>query len=147
MINRRRALQSFVILAAAGTPSRSGVLLGSIPVTDTLAADETPLTLEEMLGETIELCRRLKPSPPESQRLCEMALARVQRSTYSSPAFWQACSDSVARLEVAVSRCEHTDSPQETTTAAVLYQLRSLRHRLSKQTVQVIGGLGRLASC
>ena len=145
MINRRRALQSFIVLAAAGTASRSEMLLGSIPESDTLAANESPLTFAELLREAIELCCAMKSSPLESRRLCEIALARVQRSTDSSPAFWQACSDSVARLEVAVSRCKHIDSREETTTAAALYRLRSLRDRLASQTIQVIGGLGRLA--
>jgi hypothetical protein len=92
----------------------------------------------------IAICRAMKASPLGSQGLCEIALARAQRAADSSPAFWQACSDEVARLEAAVSRCEHTDWPEETTRAAALYQLRSLRSLLANQTVQVIGGIGRL---
>ena len=145
MINRRRALQSFLCFAAASISSRSGVLLGSLPTSETSAADKFQSVLAEMLRETIELCRTMKSVPRESRRLCEIALVRAQRSVETSPAFWQACADSVARLEVAVSECEQEDSLDGRRTAATLDRLRSLRKRLETQTVQVIGGLGQLA--
>ena len=145
MINRRRALQSCLSFAAATVASRTGILFGSLPGTS--AANESRLTLAEMLREAIELCRRKKSLPRESRRLCEVALVRVQRSDDISPAFWQACADSVARLEVAVSGCEHASSWEECSTAAAMYQLRSLRQHLVNQTVRVIGGLGRRAYC
>ncbi len=149
MINRRRALQSCLSFAAATAASRTGILFGRLPGTFAAAsaANESRLTLAEMLREAIELCRRKKSLPRESRRLCEVALVRVQRSDDISPAFWQACADSVARLEVAVSGCEHASSWEECSTAAAMYQLRSLRQHLVNQTVRVIGGLGRRAYC
>ncbi|MEJ7589924.1 MAG: hypothetical protein WKF77_00080 [Planctomycetaceae bacterium] len=145
MINRRRALQSFLSFAAASIVSRNGALLGSLPASETSAADKSRSALAEMLRDTIELCRTMKSALPESQRMCEIALVRELRSVESSPAFWQACADSVSRLEVAVSECKQADSRERRTTAATLYRLRNLRTRLAKQTVQAIGGLGRLA--
>ncbi len=145
MINRRRALQSFLSFAAASIACPSGVLLGSLSASETSAADKSRTALAEMLRDTIALCRTMKLVPRESQRMCEIALVRAQRSVESSPAFWQACADSVARLEGAVSECEQADFRAGRTTAATLYRLRSLRDRLTKQTDQAIGGLGRLA--
>jgi len=151
MINRRRVLQSFLSFAAASVASHEGILFGSSPGPGTSgpgtsATSESGLTLAEMLRDAIEFCRRNPSAPRESRRLCEIALTRVQRSADTSPAFWQACADSVARLEAAVSGCEHANSSDEWTTAAELYQLRSLSKCLLNQAVRVIGGLGRRAS-
>ena len=145
MINRRRALQSFLSLAAASVAGPGRMLFGSLPVSGNSTANESPSTLAEMLRDTIEHCRRMTSAPLESRRLFEIALARVQQSVEGSPAFWQACTDSVARLEVLISRCENVVSPRDRTTTATLYQLRSLRECLVNQTVQAIGGCSRLA--
>jgi len=145
MIKRRRALQSFLSLVAASVASRGRILFGSLPVSGNSTADESSSTLVEMLRATIELCRKMTSAPLESRRLCEIALARVQRSVDGSPAFWQACADSVARLEVLISRCEKADSRGDRTTTATLYQLRSLRECLVNRTVQAIGGWSHLA--
>jgi hypothetical protein len=145
MINRRRALQSYLVLAAASVASGDGELFGSVLVPATCAVNESRLTLAEMLRDAIELCRRMTLVPRESRRLCEIALVRVQRLDEMSPAFWQACADSVARLEVAVSGYEQAGSFAEWTPLAAPYQLRSLRERLVSQTVQVIGGQDRRA--
>ena len=147
MINRRRALQSFLSFAAASFAGHSGILFGRLPepgtsAPGTSAADRSGLMLAAMLRDAIELCRRKPSAPRESRRLCEIALARVQRSADTSPAFWQACADSVSRLEIAVSGCEYADSYEKCKAAATVDQLRSLRKHLANQTVQAIGGLG-----
>jgi len=150
MINRRRVLQSCLSFAAASGASRGGSLFGSLrlPYGSFLqpcisAADESGQPLAEMLRDAIELCRKITLVPHESRRLCEIALVRVQRSDEMSPAFWQACADSVGRLETAISECGHANSLAECPRADVLYQLHRLRAHLITQTVQVIGRVGR----
>lgn len=150
MINRRRVLRSFLSLAAAGAASRTGWLFGGQPalpghlqMSGTSAATESSRTLAEMLREAIELCRTMKESSFDSQQLCAIALARAQRSVNSSPAFWQACSDSISRLEAAVSRRQSADFQEVRTTARALCQLGNLKKRLINQTNQVIGSVGR----
>lgn len=145
MINRRRTLQSFLSLAAASVVSPGRMLFGSLSVSGNSTADRSRLTLAEMLRDTIEHCRTMTSGPLESHRLCEIALTRVQQSVDGSPAFWQACADSVARLELHFSECENTASPRDRTAMATLYQLRSLRECLVNRTVQAIGGWSHVA--
>jgi hypothetical protein len=145
MINRRLALQSFLSFTAAAIAGRSGFLFGSLHPPRTFATEDSSSTLAELLQSAIRLCRTMRSVPRESRRLCEIALVRVQQSAETSPAFWQACADSVSRLEVAVSGDQNTHSREERAMATALDQFRSLRKLLADKAVQEIGRMDRFA--
>ena len=139
MINRRRVMQSLLNLAAVGVASRRETLFADVSVSRTSAAIETSFTLEELLRGVIAHCCLVSCPLSETRLFFEIALARVQRSTEGSPAFWQACADSAARLEIIFSGYEPAHSARNNTTQTMLYQLRRLRDSLAKQTVRAIG--------
>jgi len=157
MMNRRQLLQSLFGFTAGcavvywqtaiGQTASAGL---SAPVPQ---ADNSSRTLIELLQNTIQLCHNGRHvglaanqrEAVETQELCHQAITRIRRSSRNTPAFWQACSDSVSRLEAAVSA--HLKVPLAETRSAsdTLRQLRSLKRQLAIQTIQAIGAPSRLA--
>ncbi|MDA1230619.1 MAG: hypothetical protein O2856_07590 [Planctomycetota bacterium] len=152
MINRRRVLRACISLTVGCAGFRDRTVFGAPATSSPRTNGESTQTLLNLLQETIQLCRstrhRLEPASCEfmqTQQMCEVAMLRVQASVDDGPAFWQACSDSVLRLEVAISSAL-AEAPQISRISFVnLYQLRSLREHLANQIVQAIEAPSRLA--
>ncbi len=152
MMNRRQVLQSFFSFTAGCAVVHCQIAIGglSAPVPQ---ADNSSRTLIELLHNTIQLCHNGRhiglaanqPEAVETQELCQQAITRVQRSSRNTPAFWQACSDSVSRLEAAVSAHVKATRTETRSSSDTLHQLRSLKRNLSIQTIQAICEPSRLA--
>lgn len=152
MINRRRVLRAFISLAVGCAARRERTVFGALSTWSPRTNSESTQTLLNLLQETIQLCRSAKHGAPpascefmQTQQMCGIAIARVQRSIDDGPAFWQACSDSVVRLEIAISSVLAAAPPTARISFVNLYQLRSLREHLANQISQAIEAPSRLA--
>jgi hypothetical protein len=146
MINRRATLQALFSFVAAGFTSPGRIASGGLLISDSSVAGHTVCPLEESLRATIVICRN-QPAATEFNNLAEVALDRVHRSPEDAPAFWQACVDSVSRLEAQLAADQNTNLFEVERIKARLYQLRNLRDQLAVRTVQAIGGRSRVKSC
>ena len=161
MINRRQILQSFFGFTAGCAVVHCQTAIGQTAIGQTaigglsaLASqpDNSSRTLIERLQNTIQLCddgRHLgiaadQREAVETRELCQQAIARVQRSTRDTTAFWQACSDSVSRMEAAVSAHIKATAAETQSLSNTLHELHSLRKQLEVQAIQAIGTPGRL---
>lgn len=150
MMNRRRVLQSFFSFTAGCAVVHCQSAFGGLSSAD-LQADNSP-TLIELLQSTIRLCDNGQQvglatnqrESAETRQLCKQAICRVQHSSQDTPAFWQACSDSVSRLEAAVSAHLHARDAESRVITRTLHQLRSLKKQLALQVFQAIGTAGQL---
>ncbi len=150
-MNRRQLLKSFLSLAAgsAVVHCRTAFSTLSTPQPQT---DNSSETLTELLQNTIQLCVNGghvgitidQREAVEARELCQQALTRLQRSTLDTPAFWQACADSVSRLEATVSSHIESTQAEHHSQFQTLRQLRNLKRQLTIQTVQAIGATSRL---
>ena len=152
MINRRRILQSIFSFTAGCAAIHTNSTFGDTSKLQSTSKDSAQL-LVDLLQDAIQLCGKIVNLPHhfsqselvQTRNLCQLAIARVQHSADNSPAFWQACSDSIIRLEVAVSARVDTDFQNARFSFVSLYRLRDLREQLVVRTVQAIGGPSRLA--
>lgn len=157
MMNRRQLLQSFFGFTAGCSVVYCQTAIGQTASAGLsallLQADNSSQTLIELLQNTIQLCHNGRHvglaanqrEAVETQELCQLAITRVQRSSRNTPAFWQACSDSVSRLEAAVSAHVKGTLAETRSSSDTLRQLRSLKKQLAIQTIQAIGTPSRLA--
>ncbi len=152
MINRRQALQSFFSFTAGCAVVHCQTAIAGLSA-QMPQADNSSGTLIELLQNTIQLCRNGRHvglaadqrEAVETQELCQQAITRVQRSSRNTPAFWQACNDSVSRLEAAVSAHMEATRTETRSSSNTLRQLRSLKKKMAIQTIQAIGITSRLA--
>ena len=143
MMNRRQVLQSFFSFTAGCAAVHCQTAFGGF----------SSQTLIELLQNTIQLCQKRqhvgiaasRREAVETRELCQLAITRVHRSSRNTPAFWQACSDSVSRLEAAISAFVKATPAETRWPADTLRQLRSLKKQLAIQTIQAIGIPSRLA--
>ena len=145
-MNRRRVLQSFLSFTAGCAVVQSqtaiGMLSASVP-----QADDSAQTLIALMQNAIQLCHdghhvglaANRREVVETRQLCHQAITRVQRSSEDTPAFWQACNDSVGRLEAAVSAHIEATHLETRSSSNTLCQLRNLKKHLAIRTVQAIG--------
>ena len=151
-MNRRQVLQSFFSFTAGCAAVHCQTAFGGFSTT-VPSTDNSSQTLIELLQNTIQLCQKRqhvgiaasRREAVETRELCQLAITRVHRSSRNTPAFWQACSDSVSRLEAAVSACVKATPAETRWPADTLRQLRSLKKQLAIQTIQAIGIPSRLA--
>ncbi len=151
-MNRRQVLQSFFSFTAGCAVVHFQTAIAGLSA-QVPQADNSSGTLIELLQNTIQLCRNGRHvglaadqrEAVETQELCQQAITRVQRSSRNTPAFWQACSDSVSRLEAAVSAHMEATRPETQSSSNTLRQLRSLKKKMAIQTIQAIGITSRLA--
>ena len=147
MMNRRQVLQSFSSIATASVFARVATATGMVS-----EVNQSVRPLAELLQDTIELCRsshsewrQVRATVPasldrqcvRSGQLCEIALGRLRQSSDRSPAFWQACADSVARLQAMIL---HSTAGGDRSWTDVTETLRQLRSCLASQTVLAIEG-------
>lgn len=152
MINRRRVLQSLFSFTAGFAVVHCQTANGGLP-TAVPQADNSSRTLIELLQDTIQLCHNghheglaaNQREAVETLQLCQQAIIRVRRASQDTPAFWQACGDSVSRLEAAVSAPRQATLPESRSLRDALRQLRSLKKHLAIRTIQAIGTPSRLA--
>lgn len=151
MMNRRRVLQSFFSFTAGCAVVHCQSAFGGLSAPD-VHFDNSSRSLSELLQSTIRLCDNGQPvglaanqrESAETRQLCQQAIYRIQHSSQDTPAFWQACSDSVGRLEAAVSAHLHASAAESRVTTHTLHQLRSLKKQLALQVFQAIGTAGQL---
>lgn len=150
MMNRRRVLQSFFSFTAGCAVVHCQSAFGGLSSADVQA--DNSRTLIESLQSTIRLCDNGQQAglaakhreTVETRQLCQQAIDRVRHSSQDTPAFWQACSDSVSRLEAAVSAHLHASAAESPVITNTLHQLRSLKKQLALQVFQAIRTAGQL---
>lgn len=151
MMNRRQVLQSLFSFTAGCAVVHCQTAITGLSA-QTPQADNSSGTLIELLQNTIQLCNNGRHvglaadqrEAVETQELCQQAITRVQRSSRNTPAFWQACSDSVSRLEAAVSAYMEASRVETQSSSNSLRRLRSLKKQLAIQTIQAIRMTSRL---
>ncbi len=151
MVSRRRVLQSFAGIAAGCVVVHDQAAIGKFS-SHWLQKDDSE-SLIELLQNVVHLCNDgSNPSfsanrheALKTRQLCQLAISRVRRSSQDTPAFWQACGDSVSRLELAVSAHMEASFAESRSSSITLRELRSLKKQLEVQAIQAIGTSSRLA--
>lgn len=150
-MNRRQVLQSLFSFTAGYAVVHCQTAIGGLSASVPLA-DNSSRTLIELLQNTIQLCHAGRHvglaanqrEVIETRELCQQAIVRVQSSSRNTPAFWQACGDSVSRLEAAVAAHVKATLAETRSSPDTLRQLHNLKRQLAIQIIQAIGTPSRL---
>ena len=146
-MNRRQVLQSLSSIAAGSTCALVATAFGTVPALNVPKDRIANGMLPELLQETVEFCHAMQSEVRQiqtparanlgrqcvrSSQICEIALNRLRRESDRSPAFWQACADSIERLECAIL---NSASAIDRSRNEALDTLRQLRTCLENKTV------------
>ncbi len=149
-MNRRQVLQSLLGIAAGGTCARVATAFGTLPARNPPNDHISVAMLAALLQETVEFCQTMlshvRPNQSSARanlcrqcvrsgQICEIALNRLRGEFDRSPAFWQACADSIERLEYTIL---NADSAIDRSLIDVPRTLRQLRAGLANQTALII---------